>query len=34
MPSTPVEQELFWERVYKDIIKLAEMLNPTNIIPP
>ncbi len=34
LPSTPVEQELFWERVYRDMIKLSEILKPTNIIPP
>ena len=26
LPSTPVEQELFWLKVYEDVIKLGAIL--------
>jgi hypothetical protein len=34
LPRNEVDVLLFWERVYTDIIKLAEILKSTNIIPP
>jgi hypothetical protein len=34
LPRNEIDVSLFWERVYKDIIKLAEILKSTSIIPP